>query len=117
MDSETDAGGETETQAESGELIGKATLPANWQGVTQQVQRLQEPGEHVYQRDDASIHIVAAPGTDAWQIVLAADADRAYAAPMAVETVPFDEDPVPAIEALAEKSNRLVEPLRGPDDA
>ena len=76
-------------------------LPSNWQAV-------ERPDRTVYQRHDVDHYIVTSDGTDTRSLVLCSQGDRAYPAPLAVETLPVEANPNPAIAALAAESNDCI---------
>ena len=79
------------------------SLPVNWSAVSRS-------DRTVFQRRDIDHYVVLGEGVEEWLIPLCAQGDRAYPAPLDVRTVPIDEDPAPAVQELAAKSNDLVEP-------
>lgn len=82
---------------------GKPLLPANW-GVVSQADRT------VFQRRDIDHYVVLGEGSEEWLLLLCAQDDRAYPAPLDERTVPIGEDPAPAVQELVAESNELIEP-------
>ena len=81
-------------------------LPPNWRVV-------ERPDRTVYQRHDVDHYIVISEDTDTRHLVLCSQGDRAYPAPLAVETVPVESNPNTAIAALAAESNDCIAPEEG----
>ncbi|ESP86848.1 DUF6166 domain-containing protein [Candidatus Halobonum tyrrellensis] len=78
-------------------------LPSNWQTV-------ERHDRTVYQRRDVDHYIVTSDGTDRRHLLLCSQGDRAYPAPLAVETLPAEANPNPAIVALTAASNDCIAP-------
>jgi hypothetical protein len=64
----------------------------------------------VFQRRDIDHYVVLGEGTEEWLLLLCAQGDRAYPAPLDIRTVPIEEDPAPAVRELVAESNDLVKP-------
>ena len=79
------------------------SLPSNWSAVSRSDQT-------VFQRRDIDHDVVLDEGSEEWLILLCAQDDRASPAPLDVRAVSIDEDPAPAVQALAVESTDLVEP-------
>lgn len=79
------------------------SLPVNWSAVN----RLDRT---VFQRRDIDHYVVLGEGTEEWLLLLCAQGDRAYPAPLGIRTVPIEEDPASAVQELVAESNDLVEP-------
>lgn len=80
-----------------------ASLPANWSAVSRS-------DRTVFQHRDIDHYIVLGDGTEEWLILLCAQGDRAYPAPLDHRTLPVENDPAPAVQELVAESNDLVEP-------
>lgn len=80
-----------------------SSLPANWSAVNR-------TNRTVFQRRDIDHYVVLAEGSEEWLIILCAQGDRAYPAPLDHRTLPVENDPASAVQALVAKSNDLVEP-------
>ncbi|WP_248898324.1 DUF6166 domain-containing protein [Haloplanus halobius] len=80
-----------------------SSLPANWSAVSRTDRR-------VFQRRDIDHYVVLAEGSEEWLIILCAQGDRAYPAPLDHRTLPVENDPASAVQALVAESNDLVEP-------
>ncbi|WP_008524593.1 DUF6166 domain-containing protein [Halorhabdus tiamatea] len=80
-----------------------SSLPANWSAVSR-------TDRTVFQRRDIDHYVVLAEGSEEWLIILCAQGDRAYPAPLGHRTLPVENDPVSAVQALVAESNDLVEP-------
>nr|WP_240149937.1 DUF6166 domain-containing protein [Haloarcula sp. JP-Z28] len=80
-----------------------SSLPANWSAVS----RTDRP---VFQRRDIDHYVVLAEGSEEWLIILCAQGNRAYPAPLDHRTLPVENDPASAVQALAAESNDLIEP-------
>lgn len=63
----------------------------------------------VFQRRDIDHYVVLDEGTEEWLLLLCAQGDRAYPAPLDIRIVPIEEDPAPAVRELVVESNDLVE--------
>ncbi|GKZ16226.1 hypothetical protein [Haladaptatus sp. T7] len=79
------------------------SLPVNWSAVSRSERT-------VFQRRDIDHYVVLGEGTEEWLLLLCAQGDRAYPAPLDIRTVPIEEDPAPAVRELVAESNDLVEP-------
>ena len=79
------------------------SLPVNWSAVTRSERT-------VFQRRDIDHYVVLGEGTEEWLLLLCAQGDRAYPAPLDMRTVPIEEDPAPTVQELVAESNDLVEP-------
>lgn len=79
------------------------SLPVNWSAVSQSERT-------VFQRRDIDHYVVLGEGTEEWLLLLCAQGDRAYPAPLDIRTVPIEEDPAPAVRELVAVSNDLVKP-------
>jgi len=82
---------------------GKPSLPSNWSAVSQ-------GNRTVFQRRDIDHYVVLGEGSEEWLILLCAQGDRAYPAPLDHRTLPVEADPAPAVQELVGESNDLVEP-------
>ncbi|MXR43139.1 hypothetical protein GRX01_17565 [Halobaculum sp. WSA2] len=80
-----------------------SSLPANWSAVSRTDQT-------VFQRRDIDHYVVLAEGSEEWLIILCAQGDRAYPAPLDHRTLPVENDPASAVQDLVAESNDLVEP-------
>ncbi|WP_435197602.1 DUF6166 domain-containing protein [Natronomonas sp. EA1] len=80
-----------------------SSLPANWSAVSR-------TDRTVFQRRDIDHYVVLAEGSEEWLIILCAQGDRAYPAPLGHQTLPVENDPASAVQALVAESNDLVEP-------
>ncbi len=80
-----------------------SSLPANWSAVSR-------ADRTVFQRRDIDHYVVLAKGSEEWLIILCAQGDRAYPAPLDHRTLPVENDPAPAVQELVAESNDLVEP-------
>ncbi|MFC6987681.1 DUF6166 domain-containing protein [Haloplanus sp. GCM10025708] len=80
-----------------------SSLPANWSAVSR-------TDRTVFQRRDIDHYVVLAEGSEEWLIILCAQGDRAYPAPLDHRTLPVENDPASAVQALVAESNDLVEP-------
>jgi hypothetical protein len=63
-----------------------------------------------FQRQDIDHYVVLGDGSEEWLIILCAQGDRAYPAPLDHRTFPVEKDPAPAVQELVTESNDLVEP-------
>ncbi|AUV84532.1 hypothetical protein C2R22_23620 (plasmid) [Salinigranum rubrum] len=79
------------------------SLPANWSAVSR-------ADRTVFQRRDIDHYVVLAEGSEEWLIILCAQGDRAYPAPLDHRTLPVGTTPAPAVQELVTESNNLVEP-------
>ncbi|OYR53918.1 hypothetical protein DJ73_06385 [Halorubrum sp. Ea1] len=80
-----------------------SSLPANWSAVSR-------TDRTVFQRRDIDHYVVLAEGSEEWLIILCAQGDRAYPALLDHRTLPVENDPASAVQALVAESNDLVEP-------
>jgi hypothetical protein len=80
-----------------------SSLPANWRSVSR-------TDRTVFQRRDIDHYVVLAEGTEEWLIILCAQGDQAYPAPLDHRTLPVENDPSSAVQALVAESNDLVKP-------
>ena len=80
-----------------------SSLPANWSAVSR-------TDRTVFQRRDIDHYVVLAEGSEEWLIILCAQGDRAYPAPLDHRTLPVENDPASAVQELVAESNDLVEP-------
>ena len=80
-----------------------SSLPANWSAVSR-------TDRTVFQRRDIDHYVVLAEGSEEWLIILCAQGVRAYPAPLDHRTLPVENDPASAVQALVAESNDLVEP-------
>jgi hypothetical protein len=80
-----------------------SSLPANWSAVSR-------TDRTVFQRRDIDHYVVLAEGSEEWLIILCAQEDRAYPAPLDHRTLPVENDPASAVQALVAESNDLVKP-------
>jgi len=80
-----------------------SSLPANWSAVSR-------TDRTVFQRRDIDHYVVLAEGSEEWLIILCAQGDRAYPAPLDHRTLPVENHPASAVQALVAESNDLVEP-------
>ncbi|WP_254824818.1 DUF6166 domain-containing protein [Haloglomus halophilum] len=80
-----------------------SSLPANWSAVSR-------TDRTVFQRRDIDHYVVLAEGSEEWLIILCAQGDRAYPAPLDHRTLPVENDPASAVQALVAESNDLVKP-------
>jgi hypothetical protein len=80
-----------------------SSLPANWSAVSR-------TDRTVFQRRDIDHYVVLAEGSKEWLIILCAQGDRAYPDPLDHRTLPVENDPASAVQALVAESNDLVEP-------
>lgn len=76
-------------------------LPENWRAVYRE-------DRVIYQRRDIDHYVVVGDGTEEWLLVLLAQGDRAYPAPLATRSCPVEEDPGNVATALARESNDLI---------
>ena len=83
-----------------------SSLPANWSAVSR-------TDRTVFQRRDIDHYVVLAEGSEEWLIILCAQGDRAYPAPLDHRTLPVENDPASAVQALVAESNDLIEPEEG----
>ena len=83
-----------------------SSLPANWSAVSR-------TDRTVFQRRDIDHYVVLAEGSEKWLIILCAQGDRAYPAPLDHRTLPVENDPASAVQALVAESNDLIEPEEG----
>ncbi|MDS0284349.1 DUF6166 domain-containing protein [Halomicroarcula sp. S3CR25-11] len=83
--------------------IPSSSLPANWSVVNR-------TDRTVFQRRDIDHYVVLGEGSTEWLIVLCAQGDRAYPAPLDHRTLPVGTTPAPAVQELVTESNNLVEP-------
>jgi len=79
------------------------SLPMNWSAVS----RLDRT---IFQRRDIDHYVVLGDGSEEWLILLCAQGDRAYPAPLNVRTLPVEDDPAPTVQELVAESNDLIEP-------
>jgi len=79
------------------------SLPGNWSAVSR-------ADRTVFQRRDIDHYVVLGDGSEEWLLVLCAQGDRAYPAPLNHRTLSVDTDPAPAVQELIAESNDLVEP-------
>jgi len=79
------------------------SLPANWSAVSR-------ADRAIFQRRDIDHYVVLADGSEEWLIILCAQGDQAYPAPLDHRTLPVENDPAPAVQELVAESNDLVEP-------
>lgn len=79
------------------------SLPANWNAVSR-------ADRTVFQRRDIDHYVVLGEGREEWLLVLCAQGDRAYPAPLDHRTLPAGTDPASAVQELVAESNDLVEP-------
>ena len=79
------------------------SLPANWSVVSR-------ADRTVFQRRDIDHYVVLGDGSEEWLIILCAQGDRAYPAPLDHRILPVENDPAPAVQELVAESNDLVEP-------
>jgi len=82
---------------------GEPLLPSNWSAVSR-------ADRTVFQRRDIDHYVVLGEGSEEWLIILCAQGDRAYPAPLDHRTLPVEADPAPAVQELVAESNDLVEP-------
>ncbi|WP_255199028.1 DUF6166 domain-containing protein [Halorarius litoreus] len=80
-----------------------SSLPANWNAVSR-------TDRTVFQRRDIDHYVVLAEGSEEWLIILCAQGDRAYPAPLDHRTLPVENDPASTVQELVTESNDLVEP-------
>ncbi|MGB9963155.1 DUF6166 domain-containing protein (plasmid) [Halobacterium sp. MBLA0001] len=80
-----------------------SSLPANWSAVSR-------TDRTVFQRRDIDHYVVLAEGSEEWLIILCAQGDRAYPAPLDHRTLPVENDPASPVQELVAESNDLVEP-------
>ena len=80
-----------------------SSLPANWSAVSR-------TDRTVFQRRDIDHYVVLAEGSEEWLIILCAQGDRAYPAPLGHRIHPVENDPASAVQALVAESNDLVKP-------
>ena len=64
----------------------------------------------IFQRRDIDHYVVLGDGSEEWLLLLCAQGDRAYPAPLDHRTLPVENDPAPAVQELVAESNDLVEP-------
>ena len=83
-----------------------SSLPANWSAVSR-------TDRTVFQRRDIDHYVVLAEGSEEWLIILCAQGDRAYPAPLDHRTLPVENDPASVVQALVAESNDLIEPEEG----
>lgn len=79
------------------------SLPSNWSAVSRS-------DRTIFQRRDIDHYVVLGDGSEEWLILLCAQGDRAYPAPLDHRTLPVETDPAPAVQGLVGESNDLVEP-------
>ena len=79
------------------------SLPANWNAVNR-------TDRTVFQRRDIDHYVVLAEGSEEWLVILCAQGDRAYPAPLDHRTLPVENDPASAVQELVAESNDLVKP-------
>jgi len=79
------------------------SLPTNWSVVSR-------ADRTVFQRRDIDHYVVLGDGSEEWLIILCAQGDRAYPAPLDHRTLPVENDPASAVQELVTESNDLVEP-------
>ena len=79
------------------------SLPVNWSAVSR-------ADRTVFQRRDIDHYVVLGEGSEEWLIILYAQGDRAYPAPLDHRTLPVENDPGPAVQELVAGSNDLIEP-------
>jgi hypothetical protein len=79
------------------------SLPANWSTVSR-------ADRTVFQRRDIDHYVVLVDGSEEWLIILCAQGDRAYPAPLDHRTLPVENGPASAVQELVTESNDLVEP-------
>jgi hypothetical protein len=79
------------------------SLPGNWSAVSR-------ADRTVFQRRDIDHYVVLGEGSEEWLLVLCAQGDRAYPAPLDHRTLSVDTDPAPAVQKLVTESNALVKP-------
>lgn len=79
------------------------SLPANWSAV-------RRTDRTIFQRRDIDHYVVLAEGSEEWLIILCAQGNRAYPAPLDHRTLPVENDPDSAVQELVAESNDLVEP-------
>jgi hypothetical protein len=82
------------------------SLPVNWSAVSR-------ADRTVFQRQDIDHYVVLGEGSREWLIILCAQGDRAYPAPLDQRTLPGKDDPAPAVQELVAGSNDLIEPPEG----
>lgn len=80
-----------------------ASLPANWSAVSR-------TDRTVFQRQDIDHYVVLGDGIEEWLLILCAQGDRAYPAPLDHRTLPVEADPASAVQELVAESNDLVKP-------
>lgn len=78
-------------------------LPANWSAVSR-------ADRTVFQRRDIDHYIVLSDGSEEWLLILCAQGDRAYPAPLTHRTLPVEADPAVAVQELVAESNDLIKP-------
>ena len=79
------------------------SLPANWSTVSR-------ADRTVFQRRDIDHYVILGDGSEEWLIILCAQGDRAYPAPLDHRTLPVENDPASTVQELVTESNDLVEP-------
>ena len=79
------------------------SLPVNWSAVSR-------ADRTIFQRRDIDHYVVLGDGSEEWLLLLCAQGDRAYPAPLDHRTLPVENDPAPAVQELVAESNNLVEP-------
>jgi len=83
--------------------VPSASLPANWSAVSR-------TDRTVFQRQDIDHYVVLGDGSEEWLLILCAQGDRTYPAPLDHRTLPVEADPASAVQELVAESNDLVEP-------
>lgn len=83
--------------------VPSASLPSNWSAVSR-IDRT------VFQRRDIDHYVVLGDGSEEWLLLLCAQGDRAYPAPLDHRTFSVETDPAPAVQELVAESNDLVKP-------
>ena len=78
-------------------------LPANWSAVNR-------ADRTVFQRQDIDHYVILGEGNEEWLLILCAQGDRAYPAPLDHRTLPIEADPASAVQELVAESNDLVKP-------
>ena len=79
------------------------SLPVNWSAVSR-------ADRTIFQRRDIDHYVVLGDGSEEWLLLLCAQGDRAYPAPLDHRTLLVENDPAPAVQELVAESNDLVEP-------
>jgi hypothetical protein len=80
-----------------------ASLPADWSVVSR-------ANRTVFQHRDIDHYVVLAEGSEEWLIILCAQGDQAYPAPLDHRTLSVENDPASVVQPLVAESNDLVEP-------